>query len=154
MRSSAGGAGGDDDKGAATLTGVDVSEKLLERARVMPGQPYDVLRRADLNDPTALSKLGFSDHHFDVAMCVGVLTYIDPSNRPDLLRAMTRAVKPGGVVVFTCRTDLQAAWEKNVAALEAEGAWRCHSRAEMPYLPHNPDYADKIRVNVYAYVVL
>jgi hypothetical protein len=23
----------------------------------------------------------------------------------------------------------------------------------MPYLPHNPDYADAITVNVYAYVV-
>lgn len=138
------------------LTGVDVSDKLLKRARDIPGgSPYRDLRKADLNDPPALSKLGFPDDHFDAALCVGVLTYIDPGNRPDLLREMARVIKPGGAVVFTSRTDMAAAWEANAAALEAEGAWKLHARSEpMPYLPRNPDYAENIKVKVYAYVVL
>lgn len=139
------------------LTGVDVSDELLKRARDTPGgpSPYRDLHKADLNDPLALSKLGFSDDHFDAALCVGVLTYIDPGNRPDLLREMARVVKPGGAVVFTSRTDTAAAWEANAAALEAEGVWERHARSEpMPYLPLNPDYAEDIKMKVYAYVVL
>lgn len=143
-------------RSSSWLTGVDVSEKLLERARKMPGgSPYGDLRKADLNDPLALSKLGFPDDRFDAALCVGVLTYIDPSNRPNLLCEMARVVKPGGAVVFTCRTDTAAPWRANAKALEAAGAWRLHSRSEpVPYLPLNPDYADDIKVDMYAYVVL
>jgi hypothetical protein len=69
--------GGGVDEARSSLTGVDVSENLLERARASPGNPYrDHLHKADLNDPLALAKLGFPDDHFDAALCVGVLTYI------------------------------------------------------------------------------
>ena len=45
--------------------------------------------------------------------------------------------------------------EAHAAALEAEGAWKCHAQSEpMPYLPFNPDYANNIKVNVFAYIVL
>ena len=145
-----GGGDGDVRDGGASLTGVDVSAKLLERARALPGDPYRDLLKADLNLP-----LGFADDRFDASLCIGVLTYVGPSNKPNLLCEMARITKPGGVVVFTLRSDAAGKWEANASELEAAGAWRLHARSEpMPYLPRNPDYADIVKVNVYAYTVL
>ena len=137
---------------SVSLTGVDVSSALLECARAT--RSYRELCRHDLNKPGALVD-GFNEDTFDAAVCVGVLTYIDPSNVPDLLCQMACIVKPGGVVVYTCRTDMSAAWDARAAELEAQMMWEQTARLEeVPYLPNNPDYAGDIEMNICAYTVL
>mmetsp|Transcript_25629 Transcript_25629/g.59709 ORF Transcript_25629/g.59709 Transcript_25629/m.59709 type:complete len:227 (-) Transcript_25629:70-750(-) len=133
--------------GFGPLTGLDISEALLEEARGTGS--YASCLRTDLNAP-----LGeHADNSYDGATCVGVLTYIDASKSPNLLQELGRVVKPGGPVVFTSRTDKAAEWESCAAAMEEAGVWKLFRKSEpMPYLPNNPEYADRILVVVYGYI--
>ena len=46
-------------------------------------------------------------------------------------------------------------WAPAQAALENEGVWERVDQSEgLPYLPNNPEYADKILVTIHAYRVL
>lgn len=97
-----------------TLTGLDISEDSLARAR----HRYDDVRVADLTRP-----LDLPDDAFGALTCVGVMTYL-----PDVeatWREFTRVVQPGGRIVMTQREDL---WEPRacqdaVDRLAEEGRW-------------------------------
>ena len=65
-----------------------------------------------------------------------------------MLREFCRVARPGGVVLFTHRSDF---WSGDFTAsldrLEEEGLWRTLEVTEpQPYLPGHPDFADTIKV--------
>ena len=126
---------------AVRLEGIDISAASLEQARRRG--LYGRLMRHDLTQ----LPLPVPDGAFDIAACVGVLTYIESAEA--LLRDMCRALRPGGLVAFTQRTDL---WEVRgfdavIAGGEASGLWqRLHLSPPRPYLPANRDFADEIGV--------
>ncbi|MBF8185714.1 methyltransferase domain-containing protein [Nonomuraea sp. K274] len=78
----------------AEVTGVDVSERALNRARARPGTPRPGFARADL--------LSYDRHHaFDLVVCAETLYYL---GRDDRLRAasaaLVRFVRPGGLLAL------------------------------------------------------
>ena len=128
-------------RAAVTLDGVDISAASLRRA-----QGRGLYARLLCHDLQKLP-LPVADDAYDVAASVGVLTYIPDAEA--LLREMCRAVRRGGTITFTQRTDL---WEERgfapmIARLEGAGLWRCaHRSAPMPYLPGNAEFGDEIGV--------
>lgn len=120
------------------VIGFDASRSSLETAATK--KVYDRLDYADLNTPLALA-----DGSVDGILCIGVLTYLEEEA---IFREWLRILRPGGVVVFTSRDDFWAS--RGIASLlkllEADGLWApLHISAPMPYLPGNPEFADKVR---------
>lgn len=124
------------------LSGLDISAEALSIAKA--GGAYAELDRHDLQDlPLPVDTDGF-----DSAVCVGVLTYIE--EREALLREACRAVRAGGIVYFTHRTDLwrQQDFDGVIDALTAAGCWHDpRVRRDCAYLPENADFGDEIRVH-------
>ena len=123
------------------LDGLDISSASLARAR-----DRGLYRRLLQHDLQKLP-LPVADDAYDVAATVGVLTYIADAGA--LLRDLCRAVRSGGAIAFTQRTDLWQArgFERMIAGLEGAGLWRCdHVGAPMPYLPGNAEFAGEIGV--------
>jgi predicted TPR repeat methyltransferase len=120
------------------MIGFDASRDSLEAAEKK--RVYDRLDFADLN-----KRLALEDASVDGILCIGVLTYLEEE---PIFREWLRVLRPGGVVVFTSRDDF---WQTRgiadiLARLEAAGHWtECHVSPPMPYLPGNPDFADKVR---------
>lgn len=81
----------------ATLTGVDVSGEMLEKARVnLAGASFE-LRKGDIAD------VGLADASFDGIVCTEVLEHVvDPDH---VLGHIKRLVKPSGRVVITFPND-------------------------------------------------
>jgi predicted TPR repeat methyltransferase len=83
---------------ARTITGVDISPRMLEHAarRTMPdGRPvYDKLMECELR--TALCD---SSCHYDLILAADVFIYI--GDLRDLFIAVTRALRPGGLFAFS-----------------------------------------------------
>lgn len=124
-----------------TLHGLDISSASLEQATARG--IYDQLLQHDLQE----IPLPAADDAYDVAASVGVLTYI--ADAETLLSDLCRAVRSGGVIAFTQRTDLwdDRDFEGMIAGMEADGLWhRKHISEPMPYLPGNAEFADDIRV--------
>ncbi|WP_436642498.1 class I SAM-dependent DNA methyltransferase [Microbaculum sp. FT89] len=124
------------------VDGFDISEASLDEARTVAA--YDGLFRQDMNDP-----LQAPDGAYDAVVCIGSMTYAE---RPEqLLREFCRVARPGGIVLFTQRTDY---WSDDFAGilhrLEEAGLWQWLEKTEpQPYLPRHPEFADAIKV-VYA----
>ncbi|UUX49661.1 class I SAM-dependent methyltransferase [Nisaea acidiphila] len=124
------------------LIGFDASRSSLETAAKK--RVYDRLEYADLNEPLALE-----DSSVDGILCIGVLTYLEEE---PIFRQWLRILRPGGVVVFTSRSDF---WQSRgilatLRRLEAESLWTArHVSPPMPYLPGHPDFADKVKA-IYA----
>jgi SAM-dependent methyltransferase len=75
----------------ADLTGVDISEKSLELARIRtPGGTF-----VGYNGRT----LPFPNERFDAVFIVGVLLLVAVSARTALIAEVARALRPGGVVI-------------------------------------------------------
>lgn len=113
----------------AELTGLDISEQSLEQAR-RSGE-YATVRPADLQRP-----LPVEDDSFDVAVCVGVMTYLPDTEA--VWRELARVTRPGGLVVLTQREDL---WQPRgcravVDRLTHDGVWTpIEVAGPAPYLP-------------------
>ena len=128
-------------RGVSRMYGIDISTELLEIAR-RRGR-YAALTAHDLQR----LPLPAETDAYDAAICIGVMTYI--AEPEALLREMARAVRPGGVIAFTQRSDR---WEETglpgrLARLEAEGVLETLQVSEpRPYLPGNPDFGEAIGV--------
>jgi predicted TPR repeat methyltransferase len=123
------------------MHGLDISSASIEQAAARG--IYEQLLQHDLQKVP----LPVAEDSYDVAASVGVLTYI--ADAETLLRDLCRAVRSGGVIAFTQRTDLweNRGFEDMIARIEADGLWkRKHVSAPMPYLPGNAEFADEIRV--------
>lgn len=124
-----------------SLDGIDISSASLKQAQKRG--IYNLLMQHDLQ----IRPLPVDDNTYDVAATVGVLTYI--ANAETLLRDLCRAVRSGGVIAFTQRTDLwdERGFDKMIMQMEAEGFWQREKVSKpMPYLPGNDEFADEIRV--------
>ena len=147
------------------LCGIDISEKLLAVARGAGryhSLVWDDLNRCDADAEWDVATARFEDDAFHVSFCVGVLTYVDPDayvagdkgrNRQNLLRELSRVTS--GAVIFTCRTDMCAPWERAAQALVDEGIWRrLEPLITVPYLPGNASYHDRgVGARLFAFAV-
>jgi ubiquinone/menaquinone biosynthesis C-methylase UbiE len=111
------------------LTGFDISEQSLEVAG--RSGDYEALRAADLQQP-----LPADDDSVDVAVCVGVMTYLPDTEA--VWRELVRVTRPGGLVAVTQREDLWVPREcqRVIDLLTTEGAWTpIEVSGPEPYLP-------------------
>jgi len=118
--------------GFENLTAIDLSADML--AKAASKGVYRQVLEADLGLPLDM----FPANHFDAAILVGVFSY---GQAPAYaLEEMVRVVKPGGVIVFTMRTDFYESNAMDVRAtmdrLAEAGAWRRSEVTEpAQYLP-------------------
>ena len=96
----------------------------------------------------------YGDSQFANLICIGTLTYV--KNVPDVVREFARTTKPGGMVIFSHRTDLID--DEFTGKLEVLKADKVLEEVQVsdpkPYLPGNKDFSDKIKIVYYAYRVL
>lgn len=134
--------------GYRNLTALDFSAEMLAKAEEK--DLYRSLHQADLGRPLD----EFPDSHFAAAILVGVFSYGQaPAHALDEL---VRVVEPGGVIVFTLRTDFHAEGAMGVRgkmeSLEKEDIWRLLDVTDPePYLPKKDP---KAMFRVWCYRVL
>jgi predicted TPR repeat methyltransferase len=125
--------------GVNNVIGGDFSEASLEVARAR--HVYDDVSCLDLNAP-----LPFADATFAAIASVGVFSYLVDS--ATTVAEMLRIAMPGGIVVFTQRTDLwvERHFDALLDALSASGA--CSAKVSDPvlYLPGHPEFRDEVLV--------
>jgi predicted TPR repeat methyltransferase len=133
------------DLGYKDVTGTDLSPELIKIA-----QTNGIYKAAFVED---LSKpMSFKNDEFDAITVVGVMTYLGPDGCA--LDEFCRVVKPGGLVIFTHRTDKVDKWKSRQEQFVKEGKWETVEITEpLPYLPKNPEYADKIKVIIHVFRV-
>ncbi len=125
--------------GFGPIDGVDLSDRSIDRSRNLG--IYRNLTQADFNE----APLPSADAAYDALLCVGVMSYaMEPEA---LLLEFARVVVPGGVFVFSHRTDLFD--EQDMAALLDDlcrrGVLASVTITEpRPYMPGNADYADLV----------
>ncbi len=102
---------------------------------------YRTMLAVDLKQP-----LPFADDRFSAAISAGVFTYVgDPE---PVIRELLRVVRPGGLVVFSQRTDLWAMYgcDDVVERVVREHLCTADVSGPLPYLPSHPDFGDEIGV--------
>ena len=101
------------DRGAASVLGLDVSEKMLARARAETADPAITYQRADLE------QLALPEAAFDLAYSALCLHYLE--NLAGLLAAVHRALRPGGRLVFSAEHPIMTAPAVQRWQTEADG---------------------------------
>lgn len=101
------------EQGAATVLGLDVSEKMLARARELTSDAAITYQRADLE------RLELAQASFDVAYSSLVLHYIE--DLPGLLAEVHRALVPGGRLVVSVEHPIYTAPTHPGWSVEAGG---------------------------------
>ena len=74
-----------------SLTGIEISEKRIERSRALVPQAEIVAGDA--------REMPFADHSFDIVVCSEVLEHVPEPERA--IEEMKRVVRPGGLVIVT-----------------------------------------------------
>ncbi|TPW26819.1 class I SAM-dependent DNA methyltransferase [Pararhizobium mangrovi] len=123
------------------IDGTDLSPKSIELA-----ERRGVYRRAFVADMQQLP-LDAEKDAYDGLICCGVLTYLP--NIDAVFDEFCRIVRPGGVAVFTHRDDLFESqdFRGRIRALEEAGKWTALAISDpQPYMPENPDFAEKIKL--------
>jgi predicted TPR repeat methyltransferase len=120
------------------IVGGDFSSESVEVARSR--DVYSAVVDFDLNGP-----LDFADGEFRATVSVGVFSYLIDTEAT--VRELLRVTRPGGVVIFTQRSDL---WdERDVDGILDRVAGRMSSvsvSGPQPYLPGNPEFGDRIGI--------
>lgn len=104
-----------------TITGIDLSEEMLDRARLRARALGNVQELATM-DASALS---YPDDHFDVVVAMYVMPVVpDPAQ---VLRELERVTKPGGTVLlvnhFSATTGLRAVIERALERFSSRLGW-------------------------------
>lgn len=102
-------------RGFADLTALDFSPQMLERARQR--QVYQQFLELDLNSPLPLP-----NGHYDAVTAVGIFT--EGHVAGSCLAELARVVRPGGLVAFSLRDDLQHLYAPQAEAI----SWRLMER--------------------------
>ncbi len=128
--------------GYGPITGIDLSEGMLGVAR--DKAIYHDLQQQVLGEP-----LDFADGHFGATLCSGVITpgHAPPHSFDELIRI----TRPGGMIIFSLRTDAKQAPEYPAAVdrLTQTGAW-AHDFSTNPF--HSMPYGEPEvlhQINVY-----
>ncbi|ALE87719.1 class I SAM-dependent methyltransferase [Pseudomonas versuta] len=100
-------------QGAASVLGLDVSNKMLERARASHNDPRITYRRADLE------QLVLAESGFDLVYSSLALHYIQDLGA--LLRKVFDALLPGGKLVFSIEHPIYMASLKPGWIIDAQG---------------------------------
>ena len=117
------------------LVGMDISQPMLEGAK--PRGDYTALIRADLSKP-----LPSVDTLFDIILCVGTTTYLEPS----VLNHWLDLIEPGtGLLCLTCKSAVMSLWEIEQNRLVA-GRKMCLEYESEP-LPYLPGFSEERRLN-------
>lgn len=103
--------------GYEDLTGIDLSEGMLEKAREKG--VYGSLLRMALGE-----RLGFPDDAFGATLSSGVFT--TGHAPPESLREVVRVTRSGGHVIFSVRETvyLEGSFREEQKSLEQAGKWR------------------------------
>lgn len=114
--------------GYGDLTGIDLSEGMLERAREKSA--YRSLRKMALGEP-----LDFPDDAFAAGISTGVFTAGHAPARS--LDELVRLTRPGGHLVFSVKSDVyEEGFREKQETLESEGRWRLvEATGEFRYVP-------------------
>ena len=126
------------------ITGVDISSESLAIAKDKPGL-YSSLIQSNLDEGLP----ALQDNHYDAAMCVGVLSYVEDFGQ--FFTGATRVCKPGGLLCVTHRHELWDNDERGVrtaaTALEEDGTMECVYMGEPEaYMPKNPDPVERAKL--------
>lgn len=101
------------ERGAASVLGVDVSEKMLERAARSNAHPAIAYRRADLET------IALPESTFDLIYSSLTLHYVE--NLAALMASVHRALKPGGRFVFSIEHPVYMAPRHPAFDIDSEG---------------------------------
>lgn len=125
--------------GVKDVIGGDFTPASVEAARRR--NVYRSVEHLDLNE-----QLGFDDNQFAAVVSVGVFSYLTDTSAT--ITELLRITKPGGVVIFTQRTDLWA--ERDCTSLidsfVAAGACSADISDPSPYLPGHTDFGTDIGI--------
>lgn len=127
--------------GIVDIVGGDFTPASVEAAR--DRGVYTDVAHLDLN-----GRLEFADDRFAVAVSVGVFSYV--TDLAATIAELLRVVEPGGIVVFTQRTDLWAERDCDAVIASLVDAGTCDVRVAepVPYLPGHPDFGADVGVIV------
>lgn len=129
----------------AEIVASDISQEMLKKAETR--QCYNQTKVLDLNQPLS----SVPTDSFDIVHCIGTLTYVSPD--AGTLQEFIRITKPGGLLCYSNRTDKLDIWKDVEASLSDR--WKLVEKVgPIPYLPGNPEYADKVEVVIFLYRVL
>ena len=129
--------------GYTELSGIDLSENMLDLARKK--NVYKDLQRMELGE-----KLDFPDNNFAAVVAAGVFS---PGHAPPgSFDELVRVTKPGGYVVFSVRSDVDAGFTQKQRDLEDEGRWKLAEATE-PY-PQLPLADPDIRARCFVYQIV
>ena len=103
------------------ITGIDLSEDMLERARIRARDLPNVRELATMD----AGDLAFPDDHFDVVVAMYVITVVpDPAR---VMRELERVTKPGGTVIlvnhFSADSGLRAHAERTLERFADRLGW-------------------------------
>jgi len=108
------------------ITGADISANMLAKANQRG--VYSAILKRDLNEPLSLP-----EDRWDVITCVGTTTYLNP----EILADWLKAVRVGGLIVFTTKKSFVEVWEKQSVELQESGKWeKVWISDPLPYLPN------------------
>lgn len=99
-----------DHRGCSSVYGIDVSQKMLDRARTMTDQthyPNITLQQADLDEPTSSVLSQIESNSIDLALSFLCLHYL--VNLKDLVSQVHRVLKPGASFVVSVEHPIRAA---------------------------------------------
>ena len=147
----------------STLTGLDISAKMLQQANQR--NSYTSLVKGNLHD-----KLPFPENYYDYVVCIGPTTFLGNElvrwyflnnvshnfkfnfSDPECLKDWLKVVKPGGRIVFANKTQICPFWEPTQDRLEAENMWKCVWKShDLYHMPCNPKEDSNTRVKVMIY---
>uniref|UniRef100_A0A7S4SJ91 Methyltransferase type 11 domain-containing protein n=1 Tax=Alexandrium monilatum TaxID=311494 RepID=A0A7S4SJ91_9DINO len=130
--------------GFECVVGADISSEMLAKAKLR--RCYREVHRSDLSQ-----KLPFEDDVFDVILCVGTTTYLEPAVLVDWLRV----VRPGGALILTHKTSVWKVWEPDQELLVRAGAmtqaWVSEPMHYLPSLRNDAKADPDERAKVYVY---
>jgi ubiquinone/menaquinone biosynthesis C-methylase UbiE len=134
-------------EGFSTIHGNDLSEEMLKIAATR--NCYTELKEVNLMKVP----LPYDDNKFDAVTCVGALTCVDPE--AGTLNEFVRICKRGGYICYTSRSDKLDGWKQHEDRLVSDRKWeRVEEVGPLPYLPGNPEYADRVLVKIFLFRVL
>lgn len=79
-------------------TGLDISPQMVEEGRKLSG-PLGPKARYVVGK---IQNLSFASQTFDVILCLGALEYVQDFEEDPSLIELSRVLKPGGTIIFSC----------------------------------------------------